>query len=322
MGSLQPSNNIPTFTLSDGRQIPKIAWGSGSSGFSPEAKELAYSVGSVVLKTGLRHLDTAEGYGCEVQIGRAFKESGLERSQVFITTKISQPDCDLTLGSRSLESIRPSVLKSIANLGTQPDLLLIHNPQVAAPGELGAIWKVLENMKASGELTASIGVSNFRPQDVQELMQTAKITPVINQFEFHPFVLSQLGPLLETHKALGITTAAYGPLTPMLRHPSKGGPLKPILERIATRLGDGLDSSSVLLLWTAAIGVPVITTSTKEDRIKGFARVQDMLANDPLGGLTQEEVDEITTIGKSIHFRNYVEHMFNDYPAPNLPLDY
>ncbi|KAM0747023.1 conjugated polyketone reductase C1 [Meredithblackwellia eburnea MCA 4105] len=309
---------VPSYTLLDGRQLPILQWGTGSG----ESKPQALRAGTFVLKSGLRAIDTASGYNTEGETGQAWRDSGLDRSEVFIASKISQKDCQTAHGPLPLDSIREAVLSTIERLGTQPDLLLVHNPFVAAPGQMPAVWKILEEMKDSGELTSSIGVSNFRPsQDLEELLAVAKYKPTVNQMEFHPLVLSHIEPLLKLQAEHGIITTAYGPLSPILRHPSKGGPLKPVLERIAQRLGNGFDSSHVILLWIRAMGVGLITTSANEERIKKFADLQTLL-KDQLGTLTREEVDEITRIGKEVYFRFYSEHMEVDHPIPNLPVDW
>lgn len=176
-------------------------------------------------------------------------------------------------------------------------------------------------------------MSNFRPQDLEEILAVAKHKPVVNQvgcsagvslssltnvmqIEYHPYVLAHLEPVLAIHKKHGIITEAYGPLSPILRHPD-GGPIKPILERIAKRLssetGQHVDPAAVLLLWTRATGVVAVGASANPDRIKGLARVNRM------PDLRKEEVDEITETGKKIHFRAYDEHMVVDFPAPDLP---
>lgn len=102
----------------------------------------------------------------------------------------------------------------------------------------------------------------------------------------------------------GIVTEAYGPLTPILRH-ENGGPLKPVLERIASRLtrttGKDFDPATVLLLWTRAQGAIAVTTSGNPGHIRGLAEVAKLP-----NLLEQDEIDEITRVGKTIHFRHYV----------------
>lgn len=113
--------------------------------------------------------------------------------------------------------------------------------------------------------------------------------------EFHPYLLAHTQPVMDIQKKHGIVTQAYGPLSPVLRHP--GGPLKPVLEKIAKRLGT--DEANVLLKWTVQKGVVAITTSSNEGRIQKMAGV------DKLDKLTPEEMAEIDKVGRSVHFRSY-----------------
>lgn len=125
-------------------------------------------------------------------------------------------------------------------------------------------------------------------------------------------MLAHLEPLLAFQDKHGIVSAAYGPLTPILRHPT-GGPLKPVLERIGAT--HGLDAASVLLLWTIQKGVVAVTSSKNEANIRKIA------ALDSAPDLSADEVAQIDAAGKTIHFRHYSEHMTKDYPAPDLPQD-
>ncbi|KAF5354865.1 hypothetical protein D9756_005785 [Leucocoprinus leucothites] len=216
----------------------------------------------------------------------------------------------------SLDEVQARVEGSLQRLGFMPDLFLIHNPFIAAPGELKRMWEILEGLKDEGKLK-SIGVSNFRPQDLEAVLDGAKHKPVANQLEFHPYVLAHLEPVLELQKKHGIITQSYGTLTPLLRHPT-GGPLKPILADIAARLsketGKPIDEATVLLLWARAKGVVVVSTSGNLQRLQWLGEV----AKSPLL-LTEADVEMITNTGKTIHFRNYSEHMEKEFPLPNLP---
>ncbi|GAA5829088.1 hypothetical protein JCM3766R1_003930 [Sporobolomyces carnicolor] len=325
---------VPTFKLLDGTQIPTIAWGNGESLHLPlgepqafgeiqrtgDAKKTAIESGKIALNAGLRHVDTAQGYENEKETGECIAASGITRKDIYLTTKISTVKGDPNAPGIELEDLRANVKESIEKLGSQPDLILIHNPFVPPKGKLVEFWKILEDMKDKGELTASLGVSNFRPQDYDELFSNKEIKykPVVNQLEYHPYVLTSLDPVLEIQREHGIVTEAYGPLSPLLRHKT-GGPIKPILERIAKRIssetGKDVDAAAALLLWTRAKGVVAVTASGNEGRIHKLAQTQD------LPDLTQDEVDEIEQVGRKIHFRAYDEHMCVDYPKPDLPED-
>ncbi|TEB32204.1 conjugated polyketone reductase C1 [Coprinellus micaceus] len=275
------SSGSTTFTLLDGTSIPWLAWGNGSG----QAKKDAIECGKVALEAGIRHIDTAQLYENEEQTG-----------------------------------VRASVHESLDRLGTTPDCFLIHNPYVAPKGQLKAFWKVLEDLIDEGRLK-SIGVSNFRPQDLEEILDGAKYKPVVNQIEFHPYTLAHLEPVLAIQAKHCILTTSFGGLTPILRHPT-GGPLKPVLARVASRLAktyndESIDSVVVLLLWLRAKNAVAVTASGNNERIKGLAKV--FVSEWELQG---DEVEEIDRVGKTIHFRYYSEHMQEDFPLPNLPSQY
>jgi len=127
--------------------------------------------------------------------------------------------------------------------------------------------------------------------------------PPLLEIEYHPYLLAHLEPVFALHDKYGIVTQAYGPLTPVLRHPT-GGPLKPILAKIAEKLsnesGKPVDASAVLLLWTINKGVVAVTTSGNPKNIEKMAAIES------LRDLTKEEIEEIDTAGRKVHFRYYV----------------
>ncbi|GAA5989956.1 hypothetical protein JCM11641_002925 [Rhodosporidiobolus odoratus] len=312
------ATQVPTFKLLNGTTIPVIGWGNGTG----DAKKTAVESGRHALKSGLRHIDTAQGYHNEKETGQSIDEAvqqhTLKADEVFVTSKLSTVDGDPTNPGIGLEDVRQSVLDTISKLGRQPNLLLIHNPFVPPKGKLVEFWKILEEMKDKGELTASLGVSNFRPQDFNELLPVCKYKPVVNQLEYHPYVLTHLDPILKIQEEHGILTEAYGPLTPVLRHPT-GGPIKPLLTKIAARLSSEtnsqIDEAQVLLLWTRAKNVVAVTASGNSGRIEKLAQTQG------LPDLKEEEVKEIEELGRKVYFRHYDEHMCVDFPAPQLPKD-
>ncbi|KAF5322036.1 hypothetical protein D9619_002220 [Psilocybe cf. subviscida] len=224
----QTISSIETFTLLDGTKIPWIGWGNGTG----DALNKAVECGHVALESGIRHLDTAQWYKNEKETGQAISQSSVGREDVFVTSKITNTGDEASI---AVEDVRESVQGSLDRLGFVPDLYLVHTPFVPPPGQLKAFWKVLESLKKEGKLK-SIGVSNFRPQDLEEVLDGAEFKPVVNQLEYHPYTLAHLEPVLDLQKKHGIVTESYGTLSPTLRHPT-GGPLKPVLERIAERIG-------------------------------------------------------------------------------------
>ncbi|WWD17901.1 hypothetical protein CI109_102346 [Kwoniella shandongensis] len=304
-----------TITLSDGKKIPALGWGNGSGGLGRNPGK-AQPAGLYALKAGIHHIDTAQIYETEEAASSTIKESGLDKKDIWVTTKIGKQGLAI-----DPKVIRENVQSSLDKLGFKPDLYLVHNPFVpeAGKGNIAKFWTILEDLVKDGTLEGvSLGVSNFRPQDLKEVLEVATIKPVANQLEYHPYTLSHIQPVLDICAENNITIESYGPLTPLLRHPT-GGPIKPILERIATRLskeaGKTVPPSSVLLLWTIQKGVVAVSTSGKEENIKTLAEV------DGLPDLTQDEIKEIEETGRKVHFRHYREHMEKDFPLPDLPKD-
>lgn len=311
--------SIPiTFKLNDGQQIPALAWGNGTGGLS-NSGQTATDLGVSALKAGINHIDTAQGYGTEKETGDAVKAAGVNRSDVWVTTKVSPridgkpnfaPGWEKKRDMKTTpEDVKAYVQSSLEKLSTRPNLLLIHSPYVAEAGKIGELWRILEDLVYDGTLEGvSLGVSNFTPKHFDELLKNARIKPAAHQLEFHPYLLTQLQPVLDIHAKHGIVAEAYGPLTPILRHP--GGPLKPVLTKLAQKYK--VDEGAVLLRWTIQYGVVAVTSSKNPERIKGFTNLWNF-------ELTKDEMKEIEETGRKIHFRHYAEHMVDELPVPNLP---
>jgi len=304
---------VRTITLSDGKKIPGLGWGNGTGGINSNS-QLSVDMGVVALKAGILHIDTAQSYSTEPETGKAVVESGIPREKIWITTKISGGSGVKTTAA----SVKDNVETSIKKLGLIPDVILIHSPFVPEEGKIGEFWGYLEALVEDGTLKGcSLGLSNFRPQDIEEVMKVAKIKPVLNQVEYHPYLLAHLDRVTAVHEKYGIVAESYGPLTPLLRHPT-GGPVKPVLtkiaERIAKETGKDVDAAGVLLLWTIQKGVVAVTASKNPENIKKMAAIEQ------LPDLTAEDMKEIETAGRKVHFMHY-SHMQKDYPAPDLPSD-
>jgi len=306
------------FNLNDGKQIPALAWGNGTGGLSNSGKT-AVDMGVINLKYGVSHIDTAQGYGTEKETGEAINAAGAKRDTIWVTTKVSphidgKPCFDPGWEKKrdlptEFEAVKKSVQESIDRLGSRPNLLLIHSPYVAEKGKIGKLWTILEDLVNDGTLKdVSLGVSNFVPHHLEEVLKVAKIKPACHQLEYHPYLLAHLKPVLDIHAQHNIVAEAYGPLTPVIRHP--GGPLKPVLEKIAK--AHDVDTATVLLRWTMQSGVVAVTSSKNEERIKGYGKLWEF-------ELSSEEVKEIEEAGKKVHFRYYAEHMVDEFPVPNLP---
>ncbi len=211
------------------------------------------------LEAGYRHIDTARFYGNEREVGqavRAFVErSGLPREEIFVTTKLWNDD-------HGYERALAAFDRSQERLGLGAvDLYLIHWPVTDQRRES---WRALETLYTEGRVRA-IGVSNYTIQHLQELLDYAKIVPVVNQVEFHPWLYQQ--ELLDFCAAHGIALEAYSPLT-------KGERLRdPQLAEIAHKYGK--TPAQILIRWVLQHGVGVIPKSAHPQRIRENADVYD-----------------------------------------------
>ncbi|RXW14330.1 hypothetical protein EST38_g11527 [Candolleomyces aberdarensis] len=242
--------------LNDGRKIPSIAFGSGSVN---KGKDIHAYIEQAI-EAGFSHLDTAQYYQNEESVGRAIRESGLERSALYITSKYSYGH----------ETPRKAFEDSLTKIGVKYlDLYLIHAPQIVKD-YVGA-WVELEKIQEEG-LAKSIGVSNFGIEELQILLKHAKVTPAVNQINFHPYNYTQLKPLLEYQAKHDIVTEAYGSLAPITRYP--GGPVDVPIKKAAERLN--ITPTQVIFLWVKAKGAVIVTTSSNKKHLEEYLAVGDL----------------------------------------------
>lgn len=192
-----------TFTLKNGYEIPCIGYGT----WQVEDGDVAINAVKEALKRGYRHIDTAAVYGNEVSVGRAIKESGINREELFITSKVWNTE-------RGYEKALAAFEESLKKLGLDYlDLYLIHWPASPSRFEnadelnLGT-WKALTELYKAGRIKA-IGVSNFLPHHLEPLVKT-EIVPMVNQIEFHPGYMQS--EAVEYCKKHSILIEAWSPL--------------------------------------------------------------------------------------------------------------
>jgi diketogulonate reductase-like aldo/keto reductase len=238
-------------SLADGNSIPLLGLGVWQIPNGPDC------VNAVrwALELGYRHIDTAQAYGNEESVGQGLRESGVPRDQVFITTKFPGRGDPVAEVERSLE-----------RLGVERvDLYIVHWPG----GGPSWAWPGMERAQELG-YTRSIGVSNFDVTELQRVLETASIAPVVNQVQFSPYEYRK--GLLDACRAERIVLEAYSPLGHGQHIDSETA------TRIAQRLGR--TPAQVLLRWCIERDVPVIAKSTHRDRIAENAEIFDfMLSN-------------------------------------------
>jgi len=287
--------SIPTAKLNTGAEIPMLAYGTGTALFKASNYDILDRTTVEYIKTALSlgyyHLDGAELYNTEPEIGAAIKESGIPREKLFITTKVIH----------NISNIEKGLDASLQKLGVDHvDLYLIHSPFfTTSKTALQDAWKAMEAVYHSGKAKA-IGVSNHLRSHLESILEIATVIPVINQLEYNPYI--QREGIVEWAREKGILTAAYGPLVPIRK--ARPGPLDPVLEKLAGKYG--VCQEAVLLRWTMQMGVVAVTTSGKRERLEGYLEAVSFELN-------QDEVDEITRVGKTKHFRgNNWMHNYGD----------
>ncbi|KAL4253170.1 Aldo-keto reductase family 3C2/3 [Abortiporus biennis] len=283
-----------TLPLNDGTTIPWLAFGTGTALYN---KEVSAEV-LTAIKAGIHHLDGAQVYGNEASIGDAIEQSGLPRSSFYVTTKLNTVPAGGTVKNTLVESLKKLKLDYV-------DLFLIHTPKTHT--NLKDVWKQLEDLKKEG-LTKSIGVSNFRVQELKEILDGATVVPAVNQIEYHPYVFKASEPLIEFQKQHNIVTTSFGGLTPVARVPD--GPLKPVLESLAKRLGETrgkpVTTGQVLQVWLRQKGIVAITTTKRPERLQEYLDVET------IPDLTPEEVELIDKTGSQLHHRVFAKWIDED----------
>ncbi|TDL19111.1 Aldo/keto reductase [Rickenella mellea] len=208
------------------------------------------------LKHGYRHIDTAQVYRNEAEVGRAVRESGVPREEIFITTKIIQ-------GSFGYQSTLATVEESLKKLGlSYIDLYLIHSP-LSAKEKRVETYKALLEKKAEGKIR-SVGVSNYGVKHLEEIRNAGFETPTVNQIELHPFC--QQKEIVAYDDKHGIVTQAYCPLV-------RGAFGNPVLQEVSKRVGK--DPAQVLIRWSLQRGFVPLPKSSKPERVISNADVYD-----------------------------------------------
>jgi 2,5-diketo-D-gluconate reductase A len=238
---------IPDITLNNGQTIPQLGFGV----FLVEPKDTEAAV-STALEVGYRHIDTAEMYGNEKEVGQAIRRSGLDRSDVFVTSKLGND-------AHEPDDARRAFDESLKVLGFDYlDLFLIHWPlPTRYDGDYVSTWHTLEEFYRDGR-ARSIGVSNFQPHHLRRLHGEADIPPAVDQIEVNPYLTQEeLRGFCAEHQ---IAVEAWSPL-------ARSNVLDdPTIDEIARRVGK--TPAQVVLRWHIERGDIIFPKSVTPDRIK------------------------------------------------------
>ncbi|MCM0676620.1 aldo/keto reductase [Micromonospora phytophila] len=253
------ANTIPDITLNDGNTIPQLGFGV----FQIEPKDTVEAVRRA-LDIGYRHIDTAEMYGNEAEVGQAVRESGLDRREVFVTSKLNngfhRPDDARKAFESTLLALKMDYI----------DLFLIHWPlPTLYDGDFVSTWQALEEFQRDGR-ARSIGVSNFQVAHLERLAAEAELPPAVNQIEVHPYFGNE--EVRAYGSAHGIPTEAWSPI-------AQGKVLgDPTLVDIAEQVER--TAAQVVLRWHVQRGDIVFPKSTTPQRIEENFHIFDFELDD------------------------------------------
>jgi 2,5-diketo-D-gluconate reductase A len=234
----------------------------------------AERVTALALEAGYRSIDTAAMYGNEDGVGRAIAASGLDRDDVFVTTKLNNPEHKAGEAERAFD-------ESLVKLGLDHlDLYLIHWP-IPRTDRYVEVWRTLERIHGDGRARA-IGVSNFQPGHLQRLIDETSVVPAVNQIELHPYLTQE--PLRRLHAEHGIATEAWSPI-------ARGGDL--LHDQMITSLAEkyGKTPAQIVIRWHLELGNVVIPKSVTPARIAENFDVFDI-------ELDSEDVEAITGLDR------------------------
>lgn len=261
---------IPSVKLNDGTTIPQLGFGT----YLVPPEETATTVGAA-LEAGYRHIDTAQGYGNEAEVGQAIADSGLGRDEVYITSKLTnskhKPDDVYRSFEETLDKLRVDKL----------DLFLIHWPlPTRYDGDFVSTWKAMLDLVEQGSL-ASAGVSNFQPDHLERIIAETGAAPVVNQIEAHPYFRNDAARRASHEHAIAVQ--AWGPL-------GQGAVLDdPTIAGIASEAGRA--PSQVILRWHIQRGDIIFPKSMHRERMDENLQLFDF-------ELTDEQMGQIDALDR------------------------
>jgi len=240
-------SDVPAIDLNDGGRIPQLGFGV----FKIPPEETAAAV-KAALETGYRHIDTAEMYGNEREVGQGVRDAGVDRADVFVTSKLNN-------GFHRPDDARRAFDDTLSALGSDyVDLFLIHWPlPTLYDGDFVSTWHVLEEFAKDGR-ARSIGVSNFQVPHLERLARESSVVPAVNQIEIHPYFTNE--EVRAYGREHGIATEAWSPI-------ARGTVLDdPVVERIANAANKS--PAQVVLRWHVQRGDIVFPKSVSRRRMR------------------------------------------------------
>ena len=264
---------VPTIRLNNGVEIPQLGFGV----YQVPPEDTAEAV-STALEIGYRHIDTAEMYGNEKGVGEAVARSGIDRGEVFVTSKLNN-------GYHRRDDALRAFDQSLADLGFEYlDLFLVHWPLPGIDVDYVETWKAMEEIYASGR-ARSIGVSNFQAHHLRRLFGETEVRPAVNQIEVHPYLAQEeLRAFDADHE---IVTEAWSPI-------AQGKVLDdPVVLRVAERYSR--TPAQVVLRWHVQRGDVVFPKSVNRERMQQNFELFDFeLDGDAMGDLSALDRGERT----------------------------
>lgn len=259
-------SDVPTIDLNDGKRIPQLGFGV----FKIPPEETAAAV-KAALETGYRHIDTAEMYGNEREVGQGVRDAGVDRADVFVTSKLNN-------GFHRPDDARRAFDDTLSALAFDyVDLFLIHWPlPTLYDGDFVSTWHVLEEFAKDGR-ARSIGVSNFQVPHLERLAKESSVVPAVNQIEVHPYFTNE--GVRAYGREHGIATEAWSPI-------ARGTVLDdPVVERIAKAANKS--PAQVVLRWHVQRGDIVFPKSVSPDRMRAnFALFDFELGDSDMNALS------------------------------------
>ena len=259
-------SSVPSITLNDGNTIPQLGFGV----YQVKPDETAAAVRSA-LEVGYRHIDTAEMYGNEEGVGQGIRDAGVDRGEVFITSKLNnsyhRPDDARRAFDATLEALGSDYV----------DLFLIHWPlPTRYDGDFVSTWNTLEEFAKEGR-ARSVGVSNFQVAHLQRLAEESQTVPAANQIEVHPYFTNE--QVRDYDREHNIATEAWSPI-------AQGNVLG---DEHITRIADGYGKTpaQVVLRWHIQRGDVIFPKSVHRERMQSNFEIFDF-------SLTSDEMETIT----------------------------